>query len=128
MNPSEIKLNICSYVCGDCAFTNKADYKIPTHIKGFERMANEARSFGCHSQNLPDDFQDRSKREELYNSGAVRLCRGFVEMMVKTGKSPQNNALLKKSMEFVKAQGLAAETMTLSETTEFHLASAFGKA
>lgn len=120
-NESEApKLNVCAKMCNECPFSNKslngwlADYTTDDIIKF---MSFDA-SFPCHKMIKKDLSVDEVTK--AIEKGEMKLCRGYVEMLIKSAKSPKNNNFLVEAIKLVKEDGLSENSMSIFEFTEHH--------
>jgi hypothetical protein len=116
------KFTICPNLCKECPFSNEsakswiADYE-PRDFQNY--MTNEV-SFPCHMQ-MPDvDTMTPEACKEAIEKGEAKLCRGYVESIIKSCKSIRDNEQLKEAIEIVKAQGLSDKSMPIWEFVKHH--------
>lgn len=114
-------MNICSKLCGECPFSNKsiqgylANYDVDD-IKNF--MDSEA-LFPCHKM-MPDEDLDQDEVQELIKNGELKLCRGYMESMIKSCKMPKHNKTLSEAIALVKEQGLSDKSMDIRQFIKYH--------
>jgi hypothetical protein len=116
------KFTICPNLCKECPFSKEspkswiADYK-PSDFQKY--MTGEV-SFPCHMQ-MPDvDTLSPEACKEAIANGEAKLCRGYVESIIKSCKSIRDNEQLKEAIEIVKAQGLSDKSMPIWEFVQHH--------
>lgn len=116
-----MSLNVCSKLCGECPFSKNsakgwlADYT-PQDIQNF--MNGEA-LFPCHKMVEGDELTQAEVKEKIL-SGELKLCRGYVESMVKSCKMPKFNKILLEARALVKEEGLSADSMSIFEFIKYH--------
>lgn len=112
-------MNVCKKICNECPFSNKslngwlADYTIEDFIS-FQR-ADVA--FPCHM--ITSENMSINEVELAIKRGELKLCRGYVESMIKSCKAPIN-PLLKEVIEEVKKEGLSENSMAIWEFKKHH--------
>lgn len=119
---NESKSNLCgSKMCNECPFSKNslpgwlADY---TPDEVIEFVTNEG-LFPCHKMVKGDDL-DQDEVEEKIESGEMKLCRGFVESIIKSAKSPRYNQTLIEAMKEVRAEGTSPESMAIWDFKKHH--------
>ena len=112
---------VCIKICNDCPFSNKsirgwlADYSV-NDIVDFQ--SNEA-FFPCHKMMTENNLSQEDVRSAIMD-GKMKLCRGYVESIIKSAKSPKFNSILKEAITIVKAQGLSKESMAIWDFIKHH--------
>lgn len=114
-------INICSKTCGECPFSNKS---IPGWLaeyqpKDLNNFMNGEVSFPCHMTMKNGDMSPQETQDAIA-SGELRMCRGYVESMIKSCKSPYRNKQLVAAIELVREQGLSDNTMSMNDFFEHH--------
>jgi hypothetical protein len=111
----------CTKMCKECPFSNKsaegwlADYTGQDIID----FMNAEVSFPCHLQMSDGELNiDQTKR--AIDKGEMKLCRGYVELIVKSAKSPYKNEQLVEAIKDVKENGLSDNSMDIFEFFEHH--------
>ncbi len=113
--------NTCSRICKECPFSKNsapgwlANYTVED-IADF--VSNEA-LFPCHLT-LSDDDLDQDEVETGIKNGDMKLCRGYVECVIKSAKSPRYNKLLIEEIDKVKKEGLSENSMPIWEFKKHH--------
>jgi len=114
-------VNMCSKACGECPFRKNsmagwlADYStedIVAYMRGDV-------SFPCHMTMTNDDMSPADCKDAI-ERGEMKLCRGYVEMLIKSAKMPSTNQQLLDAMEQVRKEGLSDNTMSIFEFIEHH--------
>ena len=116
------KFTICPNLCKECPFSKEspkswiADYE----PSDFQKYMSSEVSFPCHMQ-MPDvDTLSPEACKEAIANGEAKLCRGYVESIIKSCKSIRDNEQLKEAIEIVKAQGLSDKSMPIWEFVQHH--------
>jgi hypothetical protein len=113
--------NVCKKICNECPFSKKsipgwlADYTVQD-IMDFQ---NGEALFPCHKM-MPDADLDQEEVQQKIESGELKLCRGYVESVIKSAKSPRYNQVLKDAMAQARAEGLSEESMPIWEFKKHH--------
>ena len=95
---------VCKKVCSECPFSNQsikgwlADYSIEDLVQ----MVTTEQSFPCHK--LMDHGMDSGEAQDLIQDGEMKLCRRFVESIIKSAKMPKYNQQLIQAMDQVKKE------------------------
>lgn len=116
-----MSINVCSKLCGECPFSKNstsgwlADYSVDD-IKNF--MDNEG-LFPCHKMVQGEDLTQEEVKDAI-NNGEMKLCRGFIESMIKTCKSPKHNKILIEARALVKEQGVSEDSMSIWDFRKYH--------
>lgn len=111
----------CAKMCKECPFSKNSlkgwlsDYT-GQDILNF--MSAEA-SFPCHLQMSDGDLNIDETKEAIAN-GKMKLCRGYVECIIKSGKSPYVNKQLVDVIAMVREEGLSDDSMNIFEFLEHH--------
>jgi hypothetical protein len=112
---------VCSKICNECPFSNKslngwlADYTIDDIVI----FQNKEVSFPCHKMVNNDNLTQVEVENKILN-GDMKLCRGYVESIIKSCKSPYINKLLVKAINEVKVIGLSDDSMSIWEFKKHH--------
>ena len=107
--------------CSDCPFSKNsmpgflADYTIQDFI---DYHSNEV-SFPCH-KHMTNEGLSVLETHKAIQDGKMPFCRGYVESIIKSVKSPRINKSLIEAVELVKEQGLSDNTMSMIEFVKFH--------
>ena len=123
---SELQDNpqVCTRVCKECPFSKNspkgwlADYTVQD-IDNI--MANEG-LFPCHML-IPEELGDKITQRDVrasIESGEMKLCRGYIESMIKSSKLPKYNEILRDAMLKVRAEGLSDVTMPIWDFNKYH--------
>ncbi len=113
--------NTCSKICKECPFSKNslpgflADYT-PQDIVDF---MNREDLFPCHMM-MPDENLDQSDVEKMIKNGELKLCRGYVESIIKSAKLPRNNKFLLDAMKCVRESGVSENSMPIWEFVKHH--------
>lgn len=114
-------MSVCKKICNECPFSNKSlngwlgGYSIEDVIS-FQR--NET-SFPCHKM-MSENNISQAQADKAIKNGTMKLCRGYVESMVKSCKSPFGNKLLVQAIAEVKAEGLSEDSMAIWDFKKHH--------
>lgn len=111
---------VCKKMCGDCPFskTSMQGFLADYTIEDFVAYQRTSTSFPCHKMMGSGDMSP----EETHNAiekGEMKLCRGYVESIIKSCKKPDTE-ILTKAVEFVREDGLSDNSMSIFEFREFH--------
>ena len=115
------KVNLCPKICGECPFSNRsmkgflADYE----IEDFYKFMSSEVAFPCHMRMGEEDV-DAQEAEGKISNGEMTICRGYVESLIKSGKSPKHSEILKKAIKQVKEDGLSDKTMSIFDFQKHH--------
>lgn len=113
-------INICSKLCGECPFSKNspkgwlADYQ----PEDFAKFMHHEISFPCHLT-TKENFTPEEANEAVAK-GELKLCRGYVESIVKSCKMIHDNPTLNKAVEMVKAEGTSENSMAIWEFIKHH--------
>ena len=113
---------ICPKPCKECPFSNKSpqgwisDYS----VEDFQKYMNAEVSFPCHMQMPNVDQMSPEQCKEAIDKGQAKLCRGYVEMLIKSCKAIRSNGQLIRAIKLVKEQGLNDDTMPIWEFFKHH--------
>ena len=111
---------VCKKMCNDCPFSKTsmkgflADYTIEDFI-AYQRSST---SFPCHKMMSDGDMSPEETHKAIEN-GEMKLCRGYVESIIKSCKKPDTE-ILSKAVEFVREDGLSDNSMAIWDFKEFH--------
>lgn len=112
-------MNVCTKLCNECPFSKKsingwlADYT----VEDFQAFHRADAPFPCHMMTGDDMAIDEV--EHAIRVGNLKLCRGYVESIIKSCKLP-TNPLLVKAVTLVKEQGLSEDSMPIWEFKRHH--------
>ena len=113
-------MNLCKKLCNECPFSNKsipgwlADYS----VEDIKELQNQEALFPCHL--MIDENLSQEEAEEKIISGEMKLCRGYVESMKKSCKSPRTNKLLIEALNIVREEGVSSDSMTIWDFMKYH--------
>lgn len=114
------ELQVCAKLCGDCPFANTsmkgflADYT----IEDFEAYQRGEFLLPCHKL-MPQEGLSPEETMQQVKSGKLKLCRGYVESIIKSAKAPIDKSL-SKAVKAVREQGLSDRSMSIFEFRKFH--------
>ena len=114
-------MNICSKICNDCPFSSNsvngwlADY----NIEDFKSMMDQEVLFPCHMMMKEDDLTVDKAQEKIIK-GELKLCRGYMESMIKSCKMPKFNKYLLNVRQKVKEEGVSDSSMSIYSFTKHH--------
>lgn len=114
-------MNVCAKLCNECPFSKNsaagwlADYS----VGDIQDFMNHEGLFPCHKMVEGDELSQEEVKEKI-ESGELKLCRGYMESMIKTAKMPKFNKLLLQARALVKEQGMSADSMSLFEFAKHH--------
>jgi hypothetical protein len=114
-------MSICKKICNECPFSNKSlngwlgGYSIDD-VMAFQRTET---SFPCHKMMTQENLS-QAQADKAIKNGNMKLCRGYVESMVKSCKSPFANQLLIEAIVKVKAEGLSEDSMAIWDFKKHH--------
>ena len=113
-------LNVCKSLCKECPFSNKslngwlADYT----IEDFIQMQTQEVLFPCHMM-LKEEMSVQQAQKAV-EAGEIKLCRGYVESLIKSCKMPKFNKLLIETRTNVKEEGLSEDSMGIWDFKTHH--------
>jgi len=116
-----MSVNICSKLCGECPFSKNspqgwlAEYTVDD-IKTYQ---NQEVLFPCHLM-VKDEDMSQGEVTEAIENGDMKLCRGYVESMIKSCKMPKYSETLKQAIAIVKEQGLSENSMSIWDFKKHH--------
>jgi hypothetical protein len=114
-------MSVCKKICNECPFSNKSlngwlgGYTIDD-VMTFQRTET---SFPCHKMMTQENLSPTQVDRAIKN-GDMKLCRGYVESMVKSCKSPFANKFLIEAIAEVKAEGLSEDSMAIWDFKKHH--------
>lgn len=124
--PTEEESNVvsqkhCAKTCKECPFSNKSMSGWLSDYTGQDilNFKNAEASFPCHMQ-MPDKDMSVEETQKAIDNGEMKLCRGYVEFIIKSAKRISRNEQLAKAIEEVKAEGLSEHTMDMFEFFKHH--------
>lgn len=114
-------MNFCKKLCNECPFSKKSlpGWLASYSIEDFHAMMNAEVMFPCHMLMTEGDITVEEAQEAV-QSGEMKVCRGYMESMIKSAKMPKFNKELIKYREAVKAEGLSEESMSMFEFAKHH--------
>lgn len=118
-NITEDKSQRCKSACTECPFSSKsprgflADYD----ANDFLTFMNLEIAFPCHMTMGEVDIKAEETQKKI-ESGEMKLCRGYLESMIKSCKSPRNS-FLKKHIDEIR-NNLSDHTMSIFEFMKHH--------
>jgi hypothetical protein len=114
-------MNICSRLCNECPFSDKsingwlADYK----VEDFKTMMDQEVMFPCHMTMKEEDLTIDEAQEKIINR-EIKLCRGYMESMIKSAKMPKFNKYLLEARAKVKEEGVSDSSMSIHNFIKYH--------
>lgn len=114
-------MNVCKKICNECPFSNKsmkgwlANYTINDII---EIQSNEL-LFPCHMM-MSDNDMTFIEVSESIKEGKLKLCRGYVESMIKSCKLPRHNTILINAILHVKKEGISKNSLSIQDFKNHH--------
>lgn len=115
------KMKVCTKICNECPFSNKslpgwlADYTVED-IKNYQR--HDA-LFPCHLMIKGDQFTQEEVSKAI-EAGEMKLCRGYIESIIKSAKMPKKGTALYEAYEVVKKQGLSENSISMWDFEKHH--------
>lgn len=114
-------MSVCKKVCNECPFSNKS---LSGWLGGYEvedliSFQREETSFPCHKM-MTDSDLSQSQADKAIKNGGMKLCRGYVESIIKSCKSPFMNKTLVQAIAEVKAEGLSEDSMAIWDVKKHH--------
>jgi len=111
----------CAKTCKECPFSNTS---LPGWLSDYTgqdilNFKNAEASFPCHMQMTDGDLSVEQTQQAI-DKGEMKLCRGYVEFVIKSCKQVTKNEQLAKAIEEVKADGLSDHTMSMFEFFKHH--------
>lgn len=112
---------VCAKPCNECPFSHNSirGWLAAYTIQDIKDYINNEALFPCHKMMLEDDMNQEEVKESI-TSGEMKLCRGYVECVIKSCKSPKYNQELKDAIAQVKSEGLSADTMAVWDFEKHH--------
>lgn len=114
-------MNICQKLCNECPFSKGS---LPGWLSSYtiddvsNFMSNEA-LFPCHLM-IKENNLNQAEVQHKLESGELKLCRGYLESMIKTCKMPRYNKILTEARELVKQEGTSENSMSMFEFKKHH--------
>ena len=111
----------CEKLCKECPFSKEsikgwlADYT----VDDFKDMMNKEQLFPCHML-MPDRDLNNEDVQELIENGEIKLCRGYVESMIKSCKLPKFNKTLLNEVNRIKKEGVSDKSMAIWDFMKHH--------
>jgi hypothetical protein len=117
----ESQVNVCAKVCKECPFSkNSIPGWLADYTTGdFKDFMNNEVLFPCHMMMSEESLSHEEVQDKIQN-GELKLCRGYVESVIKSAKSPRYNQTLKDAMVKARAEGLSDETMPIWDFIKHH--------
>jgi len=118
---NESKHSTCEKLCKECPFSVDspkgwlADYS----VDDIKEIMNQEALFPCHMLMAEGDMTQYQVQKAI-EQGEMKLCRGYIESMIKSGKLPRYNILLKEEIDRVKQEGLSENSMPIWEFIKHH--------
>ncbi len=114
-------MNVCKKLCNECPFSNKSlnGWLAGYSIEDIHRMQNAEVLFPCHKM-MGEDNLSIEDAESAIENGEMKLCRGYVESLIKSCKMPKYNKFLKEAREAVKEEGISEESMAIWDFKKHH--------
>ena len=114
-------MNICNKLCGECPFSKKSikGFIANYSIDDFQQMMGHEISFPCH-MSMDDEGVDVDDVLGIIEKGEMKLCRGYIESIIKSAKMPYHNKQIVEAVKLVKEQGLSEDSMSIWEFRKHH--------
>lgn len=114
-------MNICKKLCNECPFSNKS---IPGWLANyqsmdFKNMMDQEIMFPCHMTMSDGDLTIEKAQIQIQN-GNLKLCRGYIESMIKSAKMPKYNKYLLEIRRKIKEEGVSENSMSINEFLNYH--------
>lgn len=114
-------MSVCKKLCNECPFSNKSlsgwlgGYTVDD-ISVFHRQET---SFPCHKM-MTENNLTQTEADKAIKNGSMKLCRGYVESIIKSAKSPYMNKILVQAIAEVRAEGLSEDSMAIWDFKKYH--------
>jgi hypothetical protein len=113
-------MSVCAKMCNECPFSNKS---LSGWLGGYtfddiQSFMRAEISFPCHK--MVGEQIDVFKVNDKIQSGEMKLCRGYVESIIKSAKMPYMNRILIEAVKQVKADGLSEDSMPMWDFKKHH--------
>lgn len=110
----------CEKICKECPFSKNS---LPGYLADYstQDILNVMQwewAFICHLMIDEDMTWDVAKKKIL--DGEKKMCRGFVESIIKSCQSPKHSDLLKACIAEVREKGLSDESMAKWDFVKHH--------
>ncbi len=114
-------MNICKKLCGECPFSKQSlsGWLATYSVDDFKKMMEAEIMFPCHKTMSGGDITVEEAQQFIKN-GKMKMCRGYLESMIKSAKMPKFNKELIEYREVVKAEGLSEQSMSIHEFVTYH--------
>jgi hypothetical protein len=113
-------MSVCAKMCNECPFSNKS---LSGWLGGYtfddiQAFMRAEVSFPCHKMVVEqiDVFTANYKVQ----SGEMKLCRGYVESIIKSAKSPYMNKVLVEAVKQVRGEELSEDSMAMWDFKKHH--------
>lgn len=109
----------CKTLCNECPFSCNSSKGWLAHytVMDFKDFMNNEILFPCHKLVTVD--MSLIEASELIQQGKLRLCRGYVESMIKSCKLPKNLEF-QKVINQIKVEELSYKSMAIWDFTTHH--------
>ena len=113
-------INVCKKMCSDCPFskTSMQGFLANYTVDDFVAYQRASTSFPCHKM-MTDGDKSPEETHEAIENGEMKLCRGYVESIIKSCKKPDTE-ILAKAVEFVREDGMSDNSMAIWDFKKFH--------
>ena len=114
------RVKVCDELCEICPFSNQSPKGSLGKFTSSDLLSlyrNEA-NFGCQAE-VKDKNMTIEDASDLVKEGKIKMCRGYIEMIAKSGYVPQKNKELIEVYIFVMYE-LSDHSMDLFEFIEHH--------
>ena len=118
--PPTDKIKVCPSLCGDCPFSvnSMRGWLANYTVQDFIDMVSEEISFPCHKMMKEGCNSDETKK--AIDTGEMKLCRGYIECLIKSSKMPYKNEQIVEVIKIVQKEGVSEKSMDLHEFTKHH--------
>lgn len=112
--------NVCKKLCNECPFSkNSAPGFLPGYnVTDFQNMMQRDIFFPCHMM-MPDRDLTMEETSRLVKMGQMKMCRGYLESMIKSCVMPRDPLLARMRNE-VKTEGISENSMSTHEFFKHH--------
>lgn len=109
-----MNLNVCKKICNECPFSNKSlnGWLAEYTVEDIVQMQSQEILFPCHMM-MKSGNMELAEVQEAIENGELKLCRGYVESIIKSAKMPKFNKMLIEARANVKSEGISEESMSI---------------
>ena len=113
-------MSVCAKLCNECPFSDKSlsGWLGGYSFEDIQAFMRAEVSFPCHK--MVDEQMDVFTANYKVQSGEMKLCRGYVETMIKSCQRPHMNKILVEAVNQIKSEGLSENSMAMWDFKKHH--------